>query len=181
GEWLKGPGVDFFNRLKEALGESPALIAEDLGTITDDVRALLKYSGFPGMKVMQFGFSPGENSDYLPHNYKNNSVVYIGTHDNDTLKGWFDSQPEEVQNFAVKYLRLNKDEGYNWGFIKNLLSTVANTAIVTMQDILNLGNDARMNTPSTLGGNWEWRLKSMDLLSDSLSSKLLEITNIYSR
>lgn len=181
GEWLKGPGNDFFNKIREIFGETPALIAEDLGTITDDVRALLKYSGFPGMKVMQFGFTPGEDSDYLPHNYPKNSVVYIGTHDNDTLKGWFNSQPEHVRRFAVDYLRLTEEEGLNWGFIKSMLGTVSDTAIITMQDILNLGSEARMNTPSTMGNNWNWRLKSMELLNDELASKLLKITKMYSR
>lgn len=181
GEWLKGPGNDFFNKIREIFGETPALIAEDLGTITDDVRALLKYSGFPGMKVMQFGFTPGEDSDYLPHNYPKNSVVYIGTHDNDTLKGWFNSQPEHVRRFAVDYLRLTEEEGFNWGFIKSMLGTVSDTAIITMQDILNLGSEARMNTPSTMGNNWNWRLKSMELLNDELASKLLKITKMYSR
>lgn len=181
GEWLKGPGNDFFNKIREIFGETPALIAEDLGTITDDVRALLKYSGFPGMKVMQFGFTPGEDSDYLPHNYPKNSVVYIGTHDNDTLKGWFNSQPEHVRRFAVDYLRLTEEEGLNWGFIKSMLGTVSDTAIITMQDILDLGSEARMNTPSTMGNNWNWRLKSMELLNDELASKLLKITKMYSR
>ena len=181
GEWLKGPGNDFFNKIREIFGETPALIAEDLGTITDDVRALLKYSGFPGMKVMQFGFTPGEDSDYLPHNYPKNSVVYIGTHDNDTLKGWFNSQPEHVRRFAVDYLRLTEEEGLNWGFIKSMLGTVSDTAIITMQDILDLGSKARMNTPSTMGNNWNWRLKSMELLNDELASKLLKITKMYSR
>lgn len=181
GEWLKGPGNDFFNKIREIFGETPALIAEDLGTITDDVRALLKYSGFPGMKVMQFGFTPGEDSDYLPHNYPKNSVVYIGTHDNDTLKGWFNSQPEHVRRFAVDYLRLTEEEGLNWGFIKSMLGTVSDTAIITMQDILDLGSEARMNIPSTMGNNWNWRLKSMELLNDELASKLLKITKMYSR
>ncbi len=181
GEWLKGPGNDFFNKIKEVFGEAPALIAEDLGTITDDVRALLKYSGFPGMKVMQFAFTPGEDSDYLPHNYTENSVVYIGTHDNDTLKGWFKAQPEYVRDFTIDYLRLTKEEGYNWGFIKSMLASTSNTAIITMQDILDLDSDARMNTPSTMGNNWAWRLDTMDVFSDELASKLLKITRTYSR
>lgn len=181
GEWLKGPGNDFFNTVKREFGESPSLIAEDLGTITDDVRALLKYSGFPGMKVMQFGFYPGSNSDYLPHNYGHNSVVYIGTHDNDTLKGWFESQSKETQEFTVDYLRLNEEEGYNWGFIKSMLACTADTAIITMQDILNLGSDARMNTPSTMGANWQWRLKDMTPFTDELAAKLLKLTKLYSR
>ena len=181
GEWLKGPGSDFFNRVKQEFGETPPLIAEDLGTITDDVRALLRFSGMPGMKVMQFGFAPGEDSDYLPHNYPKNSVAYIGTHDNDTLKGWFETLPEHMRGFAVDYLRLTKEEGLNWGFIKSLLGSAADTAIITMQDILDLGADARMNTPSTMGGNWTWRLGSTDVFSDELAAKLLKIAKTYSR
>lgn len=181
GEWLEGPGYDFFDRIKEVFGEAPALIAEDLGTITDDVKDLLKYCGFPGMKVMQFGLHPFNDNEYLPHNYSRNSVAYIGTHDNDTLKGWFMSQPDEVRKFTEEYLRLNKNEGYNWGFFKSLLGSVAQTTIVTMQDILELDNDSRMNTPSTLGGNWEWRIDSMNTISDTLAEKLLNITKTYSR
>lgn len=181
GEWLKGPGSDFFNRVKQEFGETPPLIAEDLGTITDDVRALLRFSGMPGMKVMQFGFTPGEDSDYLPHNYPKNSVAYIGTHDNDTLKGWFETLPEHMRGFAVDYLRLTKEEGLNWGFIKSLLGSAADTAIITMQDILDLGADARMNTPSTMGGNWTWRLGSTNVFSDELAAKLLKIAKTYSR
>ena len=181
GEWLKGPGSDFFNRVKQEFGETPPLIAEDLGTITDDVRALLRFSGMPGMKVMQFGFTPGEDSDYLPHNYPKNSVAYIGTHDNDTLKGWFETLPEHMRGFAVDYLRLTKEEGVNWGFIKSLLGSAADTAIITMQDILDLGAGARMNTPSTMGGNWTWRLGSTDAFSDELAAKLLKIAKTYSR
>ena len=181
GEWLKGPGSDFFNRVKQEFGETPPLIAEDLGTITDDVRALLRFSGMPGMKVMQFGFTPGEDSDYLPHNYPKNSVAYIGTHDNDTLKGWLETLPEHMRGFAVDYLRLTKEEGLNWGFIKSLLGSPADTAIITMQDILDLGAGARMNTPSTMGGNWTWRLGSTDVFSDELAAKLLKIAKTYSR
>ena len=135
----------------------------------------------PGMKVMQFGFTPGEDSDYLPHNYPKNSVAYIGTHDNDTLKGWFETLPEHMRGFAVDYLRLTKEEGLNWGFIKSLLGSAADTAIITMQDILDLGAEARMNTPSTMGGNWTWRLGSTDVFSDELAAKLLKIAKTYSR
>lgn len=181
GEWLKGPGIAFFNAVKERFGDELPLIAEDLGTITDDVRALLKQSGLPGMKVMQFGFYPGSDSDYLPHKYGHNSVVYIGTHDNDTLRGWFESQSDETRRFTVDYLRLSEAEGINWGFIKAMLATTADTAIITMQDILDLGNEARMNTPSTSGSNWQWRMRDMSALTDNLSDKLNKITKTYSR
>lgn len=181
GMWLKGPGLDFFDKIKEVFGETPPLIAEDLGTITEDVRKLLEYSGLPGMKVMQFGFTPGEDSCYLPHNYVKNSVAYIGTHDNDTLMGWLDQQPQYVKDFTADYLRLRKDEGYNWGFISSLLATVSDISIISMQDILALGSIARMNTPSTLGGNWSWRLGSMDELSDDIADKINNLTKTYSR
>ena len=181
GEWLKGPGIAFFNAVKERFGNELPLIAEDLGTITDDVRVLLKQSGLPGMKVMQFGFFPDSDSDYLPHNYGNNSVVYIGTHDNDTLRGWYESQSDETRRFTADYLRLSEAEGINWGFIKAMLATTADTAIITMQDILYLGSEARMNTPSTSGNNWQWRMRDMSPLTDVLAEKLNRITKIYSR
>lgn len=181
GEWLKGPGTDFFEVLRNRLGKDPAIIAEDLGTITDDVRALLKFSGFPGMKVMQFGFDPVSDSEYLPHNFVKNSVAYIGTHDNDTLIGWYEQESENVKRFINKYLRLSEKEGLTWGFINSLLASVSDIAIISMQDLLGLGSEARMNIPSTLGGNWQWRMKSMDCLTDDLKNRLKGSTSVYKR
>lgn len=181
GEWIKGPGRDFFDALKREIGENLPLIAEDLGTITDDVRDLLRYTGFPGMKVMQFGLYPNSDSDYLPHNYNKNSVAYLGTHDNDTFRGWFETQSDEAKRFTKDYLRLSENEGYNMGAIKSLLASRSDVAIVLVQDILNLGSQARMNTPSTMGENWQWRLSDISCLSDSVAENLCYLTRLYSR
>lgn len=179
GEWRKGPGIDIFNVLKEKLGDMN-IIAEDLGYLTQEVRDLLAASGFPGMKVLQFAFDSREESDYLPHNYGKNCVVYTGTHDNATLKEWFETAPEEDVAFAIKYFRLTEDEGYNWGFIRHTYMTVANLAVIPIQDFLNLGAEARMNTPSTVGNNWKFRLTD-GVLTDELAEKINDLVKTYSR
>ncbi|MBR5151950.1 MAG: 4-alpha-glucanotransferase [Clostridia bacterium] len=180
GEWRKGPGMNFFHALKERFGESLPIIAEDLGLLDDDVRTLLKDTDFPGMKVIQFGMTPGENSEYLPHNFTKNSVAYIGTHDNDTLCGWFEKEPEHVQKFSLAYMRTNR-ENYVQGFIETLMASPADVVIVTMQDLLQLGSETRMNTPAVLGGNWGWRLSSTEPLTDTLSETLRSLTETFSR
>lgn len=180
GRWLPGPGKDFFDALETALGKHPSIIAEDLGILTDSVHDLLEYTNFPGMKVLQFAFHPGEDNDYLPHNCTHNSVAYIGTHDNDTLRGWLETQPKSTAEFIRDYVRLNDAEGY-WGFIKELMSTPSDTVIITMQDLLYLGTDARMNTPSTIGCNWKWRLSDERMLTEELAEKLQKITKTYLR
>ncbi len=180
GEWMPGPGMDFFKVLKQELGEELPIIAEDLGFLDDEVRALLRDTGFPGMKVMQFGLTPGQNSEYLPHNFSKNSVAYLGTHDNDTLCGWFEKESKSVQEFACSYMRTTK-ENYPQGFLEALYASPADTVILTMQDLLQLGSDARMNTPSTMGKNWCWQMKSMDVLTDTLAEQLKKLCFIYSR
>lgn len=179
GRWCEGPGLDFFNTLKHTLGEVP-VIAEDLGYLTDSVRKLLKNTGYPGMKVLQFAFDSREQSDYLPHNYNKNCVVYTGTHDNDTIDGWFHAIPEADAAFCSDYLRLNREEGLHWGFVKAALASVGDTAIAQMQDFLNLGTEARMNTPSTVGGNWKWRLLP-GALTPQLAEAIRHITGLYGR
>ncbi len=179
GEWRKGPGIEIFKALKKKLGKLD-IIAEDLGYLTDDVRKLLKDSGYPGMKVLQFAFDSRENSDYLPHNYGNNCVVYTGTHDNETLAGWFQTAPKADVAFAKKYFRLNKREGYNWGFIKETLMTTADLAVIPIQDYLDLGCEARMNTPSTIGNNWKFRV-TPGALDDKLAAKIARVTRLYRR
>ncbi|GKX67249.1 4-alpha-glucanotransferase [Inconstantimicrobium mannanitabidum] len=180
GEWVKGPGIKLFDAIKEELGELN-IIAEDLGFMTDEVIAFRKATGFPGMKVLQFGFG-GPDSSYLPHNFEDRKwVVYTGTHDNDTFRGWYEKTGSKQEtNFARKYLYLNKKEGYNWGFIRGVWSSIGDTAIALMQDFLNLGNEARINVPSTLGNNWTWRLKE-GLLTDKLAEKIYYITKTYGR
>ena len=179
GTWVKGPGIKLFNAIKGALGEIN-IIAEDLGFLTDEVINFRIHSGYPGMKVLQFAFDSREESDYLPHNYDKNCVVYTGTHDNDTVNGWFKNTNIEDVAFAVKYLTLNEEEGYNWGFIRGALSSVGNLAVAQMQDYLGLGEEDRMNIPSTVGENWQWRVKKEDL-SDMLSDKIYKITKLYGR
>ena len=179
GEWLPGPGMDFFRKIKEKLGNIE-LIAEDLGFLTPSVKKLLLDAGFPGMKIIQFAFNPGEDSDYLPHNYAKNSVVYTGTHDNDTILGWFANCDKKTVNLAKKYGNLTENEGYNWGFIRLCYLSVSKMAIIPMQDFLGLGSTARMNTPSTLGENWRWRASFEDF-SQKLSRKIREFSEIYGR
>lgn len=157
GHWCQGPGIEFFRKVNEALGEKD-IIAEDLGFLTDGVRQLLKDSGYPGMKVLEFAFdSRGEESDYLPHNYPKHCVVYTGTHDNDTIQGWLASISAEDAEQAKAYMRLNEQEGYHWGMMRVAWASPADLAVMQYQDVLGLGSEARMNTPSTLGTNWKWR------------------------
>lgn len=179
GRWYKGAGEELFEKLEAALGRLD-IIAEDLGYIDDDVISLLEKTGFPGMKILQFAFDSRENSDYLPHNYPKNCVAYIGTHDNDTLLGWLSHAPAADVAFAKEYLRLNEAEGLVNGVIKSLLACTADTVIITMQDLLELGGEARMNTPSTLGGNWCWRMLP-EAASSELAEKLLRLTRLYRR
>lgn len=179
GQWTKGPGMKLFNKLKEELGELD-IIAEDLGFLTDDVRQLLKDSAYPGMKLMQFAFDSREDSDYLPHNYESNSVVYTGTHDNPTILGWIDEAPKDDIKYATEYLRLNIDEGYNWGFIRGAWSSASYLAMTSMQDLIGLGRDSRMNIPSTLGNNWDWRMEKEDISND-IWRKMAELTRVYKR
>lgn len=179
GEWRKGPGMELFDRLKEKLGELN-IIVEDLGFLTEEVHALVENSGYPGMKVIQFAFDSREDGDYLPHNYEKHCVVYTGTHDNDTILGWADTAPEESVQFAKDYLQLSEEEGYNWGMMRAVWSSVGNMAIVTMQDLLGLGSEARMNIPSTLGCNWKWRADKEDI-TDELADKIAKYMKLYAR
>ena len=179
GDWLKGPGMDLFNAIRARLGDVP-IIAEDLGLITPGVAKLLKASGYPGMKVLQFAFDDRGESVYLPHLYTNNYVVYTGTHDNDTTEGWFANASEGERRFATEYAHLSSEEGYAWGMIRAINSTVADLCIAPMQDVLELGSWARMNTPSTLGGNWQWRMKPGEA-TEARALRLRRIAKTYGR
>lgn len=179
GKWVKGPGNKLFAAIKEELGELE-IIAEDLGFLTKEVMDFKNETGYPGMKILQFGFG-GEDSDYMPHNYEKNSIAYTGTHDNDTFRGWAEAKTSEAAiKHAKKYLCLNEEEGYNWGFIRGVWSSVSDLAIAPMQDFLDLGTEARMNVPSVLGGNWEWRVREEDLTVE-LAEKIYELTKLYGR
>lgn len=180
GSWKPGPGMDFIHTLKSALGDVK-IIAEDLGYMTDKVKAFLRESGFPGMKVLGFAFDSLGDNDHLPHNYEKNCVVYTGTHDNDTALGWFSQASSEQVSFAKRYLKLDEEEGYHWGMIRGALSSAAFLAVVPMQDYLGLGSEARMNTPATLGGlNWQWRMRK-DAPSPELAEKIANRIRLYGR
>lgn len=179
GVWKDGPGMDLFNVLEKKLGKLP-IIVEDLGFLTPSVKKLLKDSGFPGMKVIQFAFDSREDSDYLPHNYPQHCVVYTGTHDNDTVMGWMKTAPKDSVRFAKDYLNLTKEEGYNWGMMRAAWSSVADMAIVPMQDLLGLDSKARINIPSTTGGNWQWRA-TPEQIDNKLAKKLHKCMQMYAR
>ena len=181
GTWEKGPGKDFFEALEKTAGKQ-RIIAEDLGFITSEVKSLLEYTGFPGMKVLEFAFDSREPSNYLPHNYDKNCVVYTGTHDNETLAGWYRELKKEDKKFALRYMgrkKLSVNEAV-WEIIRLAQSSVADTCIIPIQDYLCLGNEARINHPSTLGGNWIWRLHR-DEISKKLVKKIRRMTELYCR
>lgn len=182
GQWMTGPGKDFFMTVSRAFGGKDngtlPIIAEDLGVITPDVVELRESFHLPGMKILQFGFT-GPDNPFLPHNYSANCVAYTGTHDNDTALGWFESAPEEERKFALRYL--NRDgSDFAWDLIRGVWSSVAVYAIAPMQDVLSLGTEARMNFPSRLGGNWEWRMREEDM-SPALAQRLHESNELYLR
>ena len=177
GRWVTGPGEDFLKAMKTALGELP-IIAEDLGEITPDVIELRDQFDLPGMKILQFAFS-GPDNPFLPHNYSANCVAYTGTHDNDTARGWYESAPAHEQDFARRYLATD-GENFPWDLVRAAWGSVAVYAVAPMQDLLGLGNEARMNFPSTLGGNWCWRLESSDL-TDELRGRLKDLNYLYLR
>lgn len=183
GKWEKGPGMSLFKAAKDELGDAP-MIAEDLGFLTDTVMELVQKTGYPGMKVLQFAFDAREDSDYLPHNYTRNSVVYTGTHDNETTVGWFMSLKKEDKKMALDYMNtksLKNDTDIAWAFIKLAMSSVSDTCIIPMQDYLALGNEARINHPSTIGGgNWEWRM-APEAFSEELAADIKDITELYAR
>ncbi len=179
GHWEKGPGYDIFKVMKEKLGKK-AVIAEDLGFLTPSVLKLVKKTGYPGMKILQFAFDSREESDYLPHNYMNNSVVYTGTHDNDTTLGWYNTLNKRDKAFARRYLNIKSGRDVHWEFIRAALASVSDTAIIPMQDYLGLGAEARINIPSTLGNNWKWRM-SDGQLTEELAEKIRKMTILYGR
>ena len=184
GHWEKGPGIELFRRAEEVLGWHE-VIAEDLGFVTDSVRQLVQDSGFPGMKVLQFAFDSrdtGSARDYLPHNYTENAVVYTGTHDNDTTIGWFEAISDDDWNLARDYLCdfYTPDEEMDRPFVALAMQSIARMCIIPMQDYLGLGTEARMNTPSTIGCNWRWRMTE-DQFTEDLCRDILAQTRRYGR
>ena len=181
GAWMPGPGMDFFYTIEERLGKLN-IIAEDLGFLTESVLQMLSASGFPGMKVVQFAFDSNGGSAYLPHNYPENSVVYTGTHDNDTTRGWYHSTDKATRDFAKEYIntqRLDEDD-LAWDFIRLAMSSIARLCITPMQDLLNLDGKARINVPSTLGGNWTWRMEK-GKFDEKTVERLKRMTWLYER
>ena len=183
GEWVKGPGLAFIeavNRELPGMAANAAIIAEDLGFLTDEVKALLKASGYPGMKVLQFAFDSREPGGYMPYTYERNCVVYTGTHDNSTTAGWFKSAPPESVKLALEFFGLNNSKEGHWAFIRCALASVAHTAIIPMQDYLGLDDRARMNTPSTLGGNWQWRMPP-GAATPALAQEIRRLSALFGR
>ena len=181
GTWMPGPGMDLFRTIEEKLGKLN-IIAEDLGFLTESVLQMLSDSGFPGMKVIQFAFDPNGGSAYLPHSYPENSVVYTGTHDNDTTRGWYHSTDKATRDFAKEYMnaqRLDEDD-LAWDFIRLAMSSKANLCVTPMQDLLNLDGKARINVPSTLGGNWTWRMEKGQFDEETVK-RLKRMTWLYER
>ena len=189
GRWVEAPGRELFAAIRDKLGELP-IIAEDLGVITPDVEKLRDGFGFPGMRILQFAFSSDQNNTDLPHNYQQNVVVYTGTHDNDTTVGWFNSvagagstrTAEQIaieRSFCLKYLHTD-GAGIHWDFIRAVLASVADTAILPLQDLLGLGTEARMNLPNSTKGNWVWRFRD-GALTEQHAERLRDLTETYGR
>lgn len=179
GRWIEAPGYALFQTLNDRLGKLPVL-AEDLGVITQEVEALRDKFEFPGMKILQFGFGSDPGNPYLPFNYSRNCVVYTGTHDNDTTVGWFNQLSEHEKQSVLTYLGCSSSEGINWDLIRLALSSVANQAIIPLQDVLGLGTEARMNVPSYAEGNWDWRYQ-VDAVTEELGDRLKTLTTAYGR
>ena len=180
GSWQPGPGYDLFKAVKEQLGDLP-IIAEDLGNIDDKARKLLADCNYPGMKILQFGFEDvsGKSLD-SPHYCIPHSIVYTGTHDNDVTNGWYNGLTEQQQQYTNDYTHRSEDESICQAMIRQLFATVSNTAIATMQDVLDLPASSRMNVPSTIGGNWQWRMQQSDLTQDK-KDFLAKMTTLYQR
>jgi 4-alpha-glucanotransferase len=187
GRWVPGPGPAVFTAIQDELGQLP-LLAEDLGVITPEVIELRERFGFPGMKILQFAFDEDalrasfgdyDRNPFLPHNYARDFVVYTGTHDNDTALGWLHNTSPEQREKALSYLGCGEDE-FNWTLIRAALASVADLAIIPLQDVLGLGSKGRMNLPGTISGNWTWRYAA-SALSGALAERLGTLTALYER
>ena len=180
GKWVKGPGMSFMDALKTKLPELD-FIAEDLGFLTQEVLDLRDNSGFPGMKVLEFAFDSREPSEYLPHTYTSNSVVYTGTHDNMTMRQWFETADPSAVQYATEYMNLSEAEGLVWGTIRTAMASVSDLCIIQMPDYLDLSGEARMNFPGTLSDcNWTWRAKD-GIINEALAKRILNLTKLYGR
>lgn len=179
GKWEKGPQTALFDALKNEMGDLP-IIAEDLGDLNPEVIELRDKLGFPGMKILQFGFGDGSGNEYLPHNYKTtNCVVYTGTHDNDTTVGWYKSSDEKTKDFVRRFLRISGDD-IAWDFIRLAFSSTAELAVIPIQDILNMDCENRMNTPGIAGGNWQFRYRN-GMLTKEIAAGVRYLVEMYNR
>lgn len=181
GSWEKGPGIELFKYIKDKFGDVK-IIAEDLGFLTESAKKLLSDSGYPGMKVLQFAFNSREDSDYLPHNYDKNCVVYTGTHDNNTILGWYKEINKLDKKKCINYMnnKYTRENLIHWDFICLAMRSVADTCIIPVQDYLGLGDEARINTPSTLGSNWTWRI-NRGCFSKNMVKRIKMLTKLYGR
>ena len=180
GHWVKGPDMAFVEAVRKGLPHLK-MIAEDLGFLTQEVLDLRDNSGYPGMKVLEFAFDSREASEYLPHTYTRNSVVYTGTHDNMTMRQWFETASREAKEYAIEYMGLTEAEGLVLGTIRNAMASVSDMCIIQMPDWLNLGGEARMNFPGTLSdANWTWRAQKSDF-NMSLAKRIYSMTKLYGR
>ena len=180
GHWEKGPDMAFVEAVKKGLPELE-MIAEDLGFLTQEVLDLRDNSGFPGMNVLEFAFDSREPSEYLPHTYTRNSVVYTGTHDNMTMRQWFDTATRDAKKYAVEYMGLTEAEGLVLGTIRTAMSSVSDMCVIQLPDWLNLGGEARMNFPGTLSdANWTWRAEKK-AINSSLAKRIYNMTKLYGR
>ncbi len=173
GKWMPADGRELFSRAVNEI-KNLNIIAEDLGIITDSVVGLRKNFGFPGMKILQFAFDGNPENPYLPENYEENSVAYTGTHDNDTLKGWYEKLDEGTKRYVLKSLNISlceDDDSIIFSMIEKILMSKSCLSIIPLQDYLCLSSEARMNTPSTLGGNWTWRIKR-EMITQGLAEKI---------
>lgn len=179
GQWMKAPGQEFFETLKQELGTLPVL-AEDLGNVTAEVEALRNLFEFPGMKILHFAFDADPTNPYLPFNFERNSVVYTGTHDNNTTVGWYEQLDDKERNSVLTYLGCVNPDGIHWDLIRLAFSSIANLAIVPLQDVLGLGTEFRMNSPGKQEGNWEWRY-SDGALTPEICNQLKQLTQFFGR
>lgn len=180
GEWQPAPGMELFSTIKEVLGELP-ILAEDLGVITPEVEALRDHFAFPGMRILLFAFGGDSQNSYLPHHYIKNSMVYTGTHDNDTALGWWQRASHNERQLLLNYVGMSGIEEVHWVLIRLALASVADLAVFPLQDLFGLDNSARMNIPGTATDNWGWRYATSDLLTLELSDRLKNLTYLYSR
>ena len=179
GSWQPGPAMKLFSKVEEKLGEL-SIIAEDLGFITEEVYQMRIDAGYPSMKVLQFAFNPDGSSEHIPHNFDENNIVYVGTHDNETMEGWFLNARDYEIEYARDYFNLTHEEGYTWGVIRGAMTSVAKISIIQMQDLLCLDNSARMNLPNSLGENWKWRMRE-GAISQELIDRFRKLTRMTNR